>query len=322
MGLSKSIGDKIKKYRKLKGLTQKQLGETALKGKMNAGVRVNQYEKDAVIPGDDVRQKLADVLDIEIEAISDVDIQSDKDIMFVLFLLEEERGLKLTKENGKIHLVFDSSDENNQNEYLTTYLNFWAYESAQKHDSDEEKKAYSLWKARFASNITDYLRQKEEEINKFYDTRVKDIMKNKAYAKETSEVSKLFKEIVDAGLFFTAKIGPNNSAAYSLSVSEMLNPRSEQIADLYARFLAEIRHYNDLNANCFTQLFFPGEFLIITYYVPIPSLQVSMVQINEYINGLNSNTSSVELLNDRFERNIRDYHNNIETEIKFYTGQE
>ena len=316
-----TIGEKLRKYRNLKGLTQKELGTKALKGKLNAGVRINQYEKDMAVPGDEIKNSLAEVLNIDIEALSDVNIRSDEDIMFVLFELEEKRGLKLTKEDGKIHLVFDAPDNDNNNEHLTTYLNFWGNEAFRERNTDEEKVDYENWKARFSTNIKEYLAEKETAINAFYSDKVKAYHKQKKYAKETPEICRLLKQIMDAGLSLSTKYGRNRSAGYSFDVNELLNPPSEEATDLFARFLSEWEHFKELGAECFTELSYSGDTLSITYYVANPELQIIKVQISEYINDLKNPNINKWSAEEKFEKNLKSYHNNIEDSIKFVAGQ-
>ncbi len=320
-----TIGEKIRKYRSLKGWTQKQLGAATekLKSKTNAGVRINQYES-VMVPGDDMRESIAKALGVDIEALSDVDLRTDEDYMFALFEMEEKYGLRITKEDGKIHLIIDNPDNENNNEQLITYLNFWKNEASKERSTDEDKLEYELWKARFASDIKKYFKDKETAIDELYGESVEALYKEKKYAKETPEVSRLLKQIVDAGLFLSTRYGDNLSAGYSFNVNEILNPSTEDVKELFARFLLEIKNFKELGAYCYTELSLPEDALIITYFVDNPELQIIKAQIDKYIKAIkipNRPDWVVEKDNEDFEIDLKVHHNNIEDSIKSFLGK-
>ena len=320
-----TVGEKIKKYRILRGWTQKELGKKTekLKGKTNAGVRINQYEND-MVPGDDMRKSISEALNVDIDALSDVNLRKEEDYMFALFELEEKYGLHVIKEDGKIHLVFDEPDNENHNELLTTYLNFWGNEASKERSTEDEQSEYTFWKARFSSNINEYLADKEAAINKYYDNKVKTICKEKRFAKETPEVSRLLKNIVDAGFSLSTKHVALRTAGYSFPVNELLNPPSDEAANLFAQFLAEIENFKNLGAECFTEVSLPGDTLMITYCVTNPELLIIRMQIDKYLNDIkkpNRPDWVIEMDNDAFERDLKMHHNNIEDSIKFYAGK-
>ena len=316
-----TVGEKIRKYRTLVGLTQKELGAEALKGKLNAGVRINQYEKDMAVPGEDIKAKLANVLDIDIEALSDVNIQTDEDIMYVLFELEEKRGLKAFKENGKIHLVFDAPNRENDNELLTTYLNFWVNEASKGRDSEEEKNDYNRWKAKFSSGVKKYLSDKEDAVSRYYFDAVNSYKRENNFAINTDEISRLLKDMVDSGLSLSTKIDRTGAAGYSIAVNELLNPPSEESKKLFGRFVGEINHFNDLGAKCFTEMTLLEDFLQITYFIPVPSLMIIKTQIDKYLSDIRKPDRPdwvIEMDNEDFDNNLSEYHNNIAEEIEYY----
>ncbi len=321
-----TVGEKIKKYRNLKGWTQKELGGKTekLKGKTNSGVRINQYEKD-MVPGEDMRKSIADALEVDVVALSDVDLRTEEDYMFALFELEEKYGLHVTKEDGKIHLVFDAPDNENHNELLTTYLNFWGNEASKERTSEEEQIKYLFWKARLSSNVKEYLADRETAVNTYYKEKVTYFYEEKKFAKDTTEICRLLKQLVDAGFTLTTRYGEKRSAGYSFNVNELLNPPSEDAENQFARFLSEIKHFQELGADCFTELSLPGDALLITYYVANQELQIIKLQIDKYLKVIkkpNREDWQIQMDNDEFERDIKSNKNNIEDSIKFFAGHE
>ncbi len=315
-----TVGEKIRRYRILKNMTQKELGEAVLKNKKNADVRINQYERNMAAPKDEIRTQLAEALDVDIDALSDVNITSDEDIMYVLFELEEYKGLQLYKEDGKIHLVFDDSSNSNNNELLTTYLNFWQIEFSKRRESDEELEEYLRWKGRFKSRIANYIEEKKIAINNTYESKKNQAKKTIPYAKETPEIVWLLRKIIDAGFTLSTKYRTQGNSGYSFLVNELLNPPSEEAAALFAQFLSELDHFNEMGAGCESIISLAEDSLVITYYIPVPALDIIKGQIDKYIEYKKLGKNISDVMSDNFEMefesNLKTYHNNLQEEIE------
>lgn len=93
-----AIGDRIKFFRKLRGLTQKQLGIMAGMNEKTADIRISQYESGLRTPKEDLANRLAYILGVLPEALSVTNIESYTDVMQVLFALEDLYGLKIGRE--------------------------------------------------------------------------------------------------------------------------------------------------------------------------------------------------------------------------------
>ena len=82
-----AIGERIRFFRKLRGLTMKYLGMSVGFPESNADVRIAQYENDSRAPKAELTAKLADVLGVAPEALKVTDIDSDVGVMHTLFAL-------------------------------------------------------------------------------------------------------------------------------------------------------------------------------------------------------------------------------------------
>jgi transcriptional regulator with XRE-family HTH domain len=80
---------KNKKVQGIAGLTQKAVGERVGFSIGTQDSRIRKYEKDMMAPKEDIRIKIAEALDI--------DIQTEEDAIRILFYLEEKYGLEITK---------------------------------------------------------------------------------------------------------------------------------------------------------------------------------------------------------------------------------
>ncbi len=153
-----TFGDKIRKYRKLKKLNQKQLGEQIGFKSSTADVRINQYETGKMCPKSDIKAKLAKCLDVDIEALSNINIQSFKDVMYILFELEESYGLKIDADTkNKKHNITLSFDKNSS---LYHYISYWIDKKAEFENPED----YEKWKARFFTNFSNDFKESSEEM--------------------------------------------------------------------------------------------------------------------------------------------------------------
>lgn len=84
-----TIGEKIKKIREFRNMTQQELGEAVGFAIKNAAIRIAQYEMDYRVPKGELIQLLAKTLDVNHIAIRPPVSGAAEDIMQTLFWLEE-----------------------------------------------------------------------------------------------------------------------------------------------------------------------------------------------------------------------------------------
>lgn len=84
-------GEKIKRIRKFRGLTQKDLAVAIGLGE-SAANRITQYEIGYRVPKKDTLDKMAEVLNCNPLALYDVSGQTAEEIMQILFWLDESAG--------------------------------------------------------------------------------------------------------------------------------------------------------------------------------------------------------------------------------------
>ena len=87
-----AIGEKIKKIREFRGMTQQELGEAVGFAIKNAAVRIAQYEINYRVPKDELIRQIAKTLDVNYIAIRPPAGGAAEDIMQTLFWLEETDG--------------------------------------------------------------------------------------------------------------------------------------------------------------------------------------------------------------------------------------
>lgn len=324
-----TLGEKLKKYRLLHGKTQKQIGESIGLKNASALVRINQYESNKMAPKTEIRTALAKALDVDMEALSDINVQSYTDLMYIFFEMEEKLGMEVRKEKGKTALLFD--DNNEQISTLISYLNFWkSHKELFIPDKDsvteEQEHAYQVWKSHFQRNIDEYFQDKLNKIDEFYTPRIETVRKEFPFEKRTSPVTLLIRSIIDSGV--TLKISHSdfseglNGFGYTFRINQLLDPPSEEAATLVARFLSEINHYRSLGADCPVDMQLVDNSPTITYYILVPSLDIIGIPIRKYLEFKESANAENELSREMFERkfkfDVESYWNDIEEEIERY----
>ena len=160
-----SIGGKIKKFREMRGWSQKELGIRCGFSPSTADVRIAQYEKNKKIPREKALKDLADALGIEEYALFDADLMVYNRMYQALFDLEDFHGLHPVKKDYGYYLEFSGPTKLHPygvtREDYRGFLEKW-YEMRQKYmpndgDSAEEKKnkatAYALWRGEYPENV-------------------------------------------------------------------------------------------------------------------------------------------------------------------------
>ena len=84
-----SVGEKIKRIRKFRRLTQRELGSRIGFDDNTADVRIAQYESGTRRPKDDLLKKIAAALNVSYRSLCEPCSYSEEDVMYLLFELEE-----------------------------------------------------------------------------------------------------------------------------------------------------------------------------------------------------------------------------------------
>lgn len=165
-----TIGNKIRKIRNLRNLTQAELGS-----KVNLpGDMIRKYENNVRTPKKDRLIQIANALEVDTSALSDINITSIKDILHILFELDEHYKIDLKKDGNTFSLTFNDLEKDAPD--LLYFLDAW-YDAKSKFNAELEAcknyntmdayNKYRIWKSRFpldliAKNDKDYLEIKEK----------------------------------------------------------------------------------------------------------------------------------------------------------------
>lgn len=140
-----AIGERIRFFRNLKGMTQKFLGVKVGFPEKTADIRLAQYESGTRTPKTDLTEALADALGISPRALNVPDIDTDLGFMHTLFALEDIYGLKIDKLDNEICIRLD---KNKGVAYISLLENFtaWQKEAEKYRNGEISKEEYDRWR--------------------------------------------------------------------------------------------------------------------------------------------------------------------------------
>ena len=140
-----AIGERIRFFRNLRGMTQKYLGQVVGFPEKTADIRMAQYESGSRTPKAELAESLAGALGVSPLALSVPDIDSYLGLMHTLFTLEDRYGLTVeTGENG-VSLRVDPRKGKDAAE-LSEMLTAWAQQAEKLRNGDISREDYDKWR--------------------------------------------------------------------------------------------------------------------------------------------------------------------------------
>lgn len=137
-----AIGDNIRKFRKLNGLTQKELGFALGFDKKTADIRIAQYESGIRTPKENMINDLSTILDVSPYALTTPNIDSYIGLMHTLFSIEDTYGLKIVNNDDGIVLQLD---KHSSLSLLDSFLS-WQVESEKFKNEEITLEEYNHWR--------------------------------------------------------------------------------------------------------------------------------------------------------------------------------
>ena len=140
-----AIGERIRFFRNLRGMTQKYLGQVVGFPEKTADIRMAQYESGSRTPKAELTESLAGALGVSPLALSVPDIDSYLGLMHTLFTLEDRYGLTVgTGENG-VSLRVDPRKGRDAAE-LFKMLTAWAEQAEKYRNGKINREDYDKWR--------------------------------------------------------------------------------------------------------------------------------------------------------------------------------
>lgn len=140
-----AIGERIRFFRNLRGMTQKYLGQAVGFPEKTADIRMAQYESGSRTPKAELTENLAGVLGVSPLALSVPDIDSYLGLMHTLFALEDIYGMKIDKLDDEVCIRLD---KNRGTSYISLLERFtaWQKEAEKYRNGEISKEEYDHWR--------------------------------------------------------------------------------------------------------------------------------------------------------------------------------
>ena len=139
-----AIGERIRFFRIMRGMTQKHLGMLLGFPEKSADVRLAQYETGTRSPKADITASLSGALDVSPQALAVPDIDSLIGLAHTLFTLEDIYGLKVRGETGSICLQVEPNGRDS--EELLAILEAWREQAAKLEVGEITREDYDRWR--------------------------------------------------------------------------------------------------------------------------------------------------------------------------------
>ena len=146
--MSMAVSKRIRFFRRLRGMTQKELGKAVGFSSRTASIRIAQYESGARTPKPELLKQISDTLNVSEDALTTPDIESAAALMHTLFALEDAHFFNVMSLAGSVELWSDTEDDSVP---LTVrvLLRTWAELREKYLYGDISKEEYDQWRYNF-----------------------------------------------------------------------------------------------------------------------------------------------------------------------------
>ena len=332
-----TLGEKIRKYRLLHNLKQKDLGMMIGFSPATADSRIRKYEGDIMAPKSDIRNKLVQALDVDYSALSDIDIRSIEDVIRVFFFMEEYLGFEIEKVDldnyqffSKDKVYFQERDLKN----LNSYIYIWQQQKKNllnaKNDNEEDSsREYDLWKSRFPRDIHNYWNSLLTRIDDHYIPLVTSLEKTKSEITDSSGFVTQIRRLIQSGLEFTvsSELRHDNGLYlnFTFMISDLLSPASKEVETQFAEFINMLNTLDSYGIVIEKTVLTNPSGNTITYHILHNALATKRSLIEEMINFESNRESMSDFNKEMFDQKLNeDFHRyNIDlTERNSYYRQE
>ena len=174
-----AIGERIRFFRNLRGMTQKYLGQMVGFPEKTADIRMAQYESGSRSPKAELTENLAGVLGVSPLALSVPDIDSYLGLMHTLFTLEDRYGLTVETGGTGVSLRVDPRKGKDAAE-LFEMLTAWAEQAEKYHNGEINREDYDKWRYNYPKydETSGYVKVPSQQLSDALVEAFKDRLKN------------------------------------------------------------------------------------------------------------------------------------------------
>ena len=161
-----AIGERIRFFRNLRGMTQKELGQMVGFPEKTADIRMAQYESGSRSPKAELTENLAGALGVSPLALSVPDIDSYLGLMHTLFTLEDRYGLTVETSETGVSLRVDPRKGKDAAE-LFEMLTEWAEQAEKYRNGKINREDYDKWRYNYPKydETSGYVKTPSKQLN-------------------------------------------------------------------------------------------------------------------------------------------------------------
>lgn len=160
-----AIGERMRWFRNIAGMTQKELGKKLGFSERTAVIRVGQYENEKRTPKPDMINQLAKIFDVAPEAISVPEIDNYYGLMHTLFTLEDRYGLTVANIDGEVVLK-QNINHPDYDMTLADYLRDWNEMKTKLNNGSILTAEYDQWRHSFPEGLSKESRDRMDQKRK------------------------------------------------------------------------------------------------------------------------------------------------------------
>ena len=313
-----TLGEKIRKYRLLHNLKQKDLGMMIGFSPATADSRIRKYEGDIMAPKSDIRNKLVQALDVDYSALSDIDIRSIEDVIRVFFFMEEYLGFEIEKvdlDNYQFFFYYKVYFQERDLKNLNSYIYIWQQQKKNllnaKNDNEEDSsREYDLWKSRFPRDIHNYWNSLLTRIDDHYIPLVTSLEKTKSEITDSSGFVTQIRRLIQSGLEFTvsSELRHDNGLYlnFTFMISDLLSPASKEVETQFAEFINMLNTLDSYGIVIEKTVLTNPSGNTITYHILHNALATKRSLIEEMINFESNRESMSDFNKEMFDQKLNE----------------
>ena len=313
-----TLGEKIRKYRLLHDLKQKDLGMMVGFSPATADSRIRKYEGDIMAPKSDIRNKLIQALDVDKSALSDIDIRSIEDIVRVFFFMEEYLGFEIENIDFENYMLFNKRNvyfADREISTLNSYMYIWQQQkknllNATNGNSEDSDKEYELWKSRFPRDIYNYWDTLSTRVDDHYIPLVTSLEKTKSEITDSSGFVTQIRRLIQSGLEFTvsSELRHDNGLYlnFTFMISDLLSPASKEVETQFAEFINMLNTLDSYGIVIEKTVLTNPSGNTITYHILHNALATKRSLIEEMINFESNRESMSDFNKEMFDQKLNE----------------
>lgn len=175
-----AIGERIRFFRNLRGMTQKYLGTLVGFPEKTADIRMAQYESGSRTPKDELTGNLAAALGVSALALSVPDIDSYLGLMHTLFAIEDRYGLTVAMGEDGVSLQVDPRKGRDAAE-LSEMLTAWADQAEKLRNGNITREDYDKWRYNYPQydETSGYVKVPSQQLSDTFAEKFKSRLKDR-----------------------------------------------------------------------------------------------------------------------------------------------